>query len=94
MKTVLVYQKEATPLVWDISTSQLRGKAFLALFNLLNDWGCYDDIQSDLAYQLELQKRLYKLANEGNCFAAEQLLTFRRDWGYEYEHWDEVKVQA
>ena len=95
MKKVLVYQnRKIDPMIWDISTPELRLKALLALFNMLEKWGYYNDIQSDLADQLELQKRLYEMANEGNPSAAEELLTLRRAWSYDYERWDELKVQA
>lgn len=84
----LVYGNRKEPETkWDISTSELRAKAFLELFNHLKTvwkvftcgyWGKTKDEQ-------ETQKALYNLACGGDAVAAEKLLTMRID--YEYEEW-------
>jgi hypothetical protein len=46
MKKVLVYDGKHDIEIWDASTPELKDKAFLSLFNVLDkDWQCYDDIK-------------------------------------------------
>lgn len=47
IKEVLVYQnRKCDPEIWDISTPELKEKAFLGLFNLLDEsWQVYSDLE-------------------------------------------------
>lgn len=47
MKKVLIYEnRKSAPEIWDVSTLELRRKAFLSLFNLLDDtWQAYEDLK-------------------------------------------------
>jgi hypothetical protein len=92
----LVYGNRKQPdMKWDISTPELRAKAFLELFNYLKkEWVVYScDYWGKTKLEQENQKALYKLASGDSpraAQAAEELLTMRID--YEYENWRIVDV--
>ena len=49
MKQVLIYEnRKIDPIVWDVSTLELRAKAFMALFKILDvDWEAYSDLDDE-----------------------------------------------
>jgi len=51
VKQVLIYEnRKTTPLVWDVSTPELKDKAFLSLFKVLDkDWEVYGDLDPSCA---------------------------------------------
>ncbi len=90
--TLIYGHRKQDDLKWDISTPELRAKAFLELFKELKSvwkvfecgyWGANKAEEAK-------QKALYKLAVGGDAAAAEELLTMRID--YEYEEWRIVAV--
>jgi hypothetical protein len=84
----LVYgHRKQDDIKWDISTPELRAKAFLELFNeLKTTWQVFEcDYWGANKNEETLQKGLYALACKGDAEAAERLLRMRID--YEYENW-------
>lgn len=49
MKKVLIYEnRKIDPIVWDVSTLELRAKAFMELFRILDkDWEAYSDLDDE-----------------------------------------------
>lgn len=88
MKEVLIYgNRKMDDEVWDISTQELREKAFLELFAMLrDDWQVYS-----AAALNKVQQTLYNKASAGDAAAAEKLLKFRQS--YEYESWHTKEVR-
>jgi len=89
----LVYGNRKQPdMKWDISTPELRAKAFLELFKYLKkEWVVYTcDYWGATKAEIAQQKELYRLASDGDAEAAERLLRMRID--YEYENWRIVAV--
>jgi hypothetical protein len=89
----LIYGHRKQPdMKWDISTPELRAKAFSELFQTLKkDWQVYSaDYWGKTNSEQEIQKRLYGMAEKGVAGAAETLLTMRIN--YEYEQWRIVEA--
>ena len=95
METVLIYSnRKSDARVWNISTPEKRKKAFLSLFNILEDeWDAYADLELFPKDQPIEQVNLYDLAKLGDATAAELLLKMRRDQNYEYEYWSVSEVK-
>ena len=51
MKQVLIYEnRKIDPIVWDVSTLELRAKAFMELFRIIDkDWEAYSDLDDECA---------------------------------------------
>lgn len=91
---MLIYGNRKEPdMKFEVSTPELRAKAFLELFKHLDGaWKVYSDWEEGVVG--DLHKDLYKKAKGGDVNAAELLLTLRKD--YEYEKWqiEEVATQS
>lgn len=59
-------------------TAEEADRAYLHLFNKMNEWNYYFDLDGD-------QATWYHAALTGNARAAKCLLHYRSDKGYEYE---------
>lgn len=93
MKMVLIYENRKTdPVVWDASTSELEGKAFLSLFNLLDkEWRVYTDLEENpQSSMFNNQFTLYNKSKEGDIRSCRALLNIRKQ--YEYEYWSFVRI--
>ncbi len=98
MKRVLVAYEKHGIRVFDISSEELKNKAYLHLFKerdvgqrrlgLKSGIVVYPDYYSDLR---EMQSRLYELAKGGDAKAAERILRARTD--YEDERVVEMDVE-
>jgi hypothetical protein len=85
--TLIYGHRKQDDLKWDISTPELRAKAFLELFEeLKTSWRVFEcGYWGANKAEETLQKGLYDLACKGDAEAAERLLRMRID--YEYENW-------
>jgi hypothetical protein len=72
---ILVYKGKHGRSYWLIDTPARRDAAFRSLFNLLDEYGCYEDDETSLSE-----------ARAGDDNAVRSLL--ERHNGYEYEEWD------
>ncbi len=77
MKTVLVYEnRKSGPIVFDVSTPELRSKAFLDMFHYMQDWDCYDDIVDNyMSRALTSRSVSTSWRTRVNAHAAEQLVS-------------------
>ena len=84
MKKVLIYQnRKSESYVWDVSDGDKALKAFISLFNLLDEtFQVYDNIREDGTKE---QIRWYKEAKKGDYVNLTKLLNARKN--YEYEEW-------
>lgn len=85
--TLIYGNRKQDDMKWDISTPELRAKAFLELFNFLKQtWKVYTcGYWGESVEEQNEQRDLYQRAMNGDAAAAEKLLTMRID--YEYENW-------
>jgi len=85
--TLIYGHRKQDDLKWDISTPELRAKAFLELFKeIKNTWKAFEcGYWGETKSEQNRQKTLYRLASDGDAEAAELLLTMRID--YDYEQW-------
>lgn len=60
-----------------------RERAYLHLFDLMGEYDYYNDLEGDLL-------DWYTKAKSGDAKAAERLLSYRSDQGYEYERIEKI----
>ena len=90
MRILLYENRKTDPITWDCSTPEARAFAYLELFKILRDWGCY----SEVGDESKIQQMLYQKAVAGDAGAAVLLLKQRAREGYEYEFCEEVEVKS
>jgi hypothetical protein len=95
VKKVLIYgNRKQDDMCWDVSTPELRSRAFLELFKYLKEcWSVYEcDYWGSSPKEKATQKNLFKEACEGNPQSAEKLLTQRQS--YEYESFKIINTEG
>ena len=87
MKKVLIHEGDVGVDVWDVSTPELKEKAFKSLFRILDgeDYRVYEDLE------LPTHIRWYDEAKKGSYECLIALLEDRKS--YEYEEWYITRVR-
>jgi len=84
MKKVLIYDGDDGVCVWDVSTPELKEKAFKSLFELLDGMFMYYEFEGK-------QEEWCNDARKGDYTSILALLTDRK--GYEHEEWYITEVK-
>ena len=87
---ILVYEnRKSDPVYFDASTPVKELWAYSTVFNILNEWDCYEDLIQYTANHPKdyrtIQKQLYEKAKAGDGKAAKELITRRSKSNFEYE---------